>query len=433
MPALLALYALGGLTSLVIDLAWILRAARNRKVSPDDEALPPTPEALRERKEKPLAILVPVTSDSSSAVYAIATLLESADYDNYRIFVTLHERHTRTLEQLRRISQVHPKLHVETLPSNAAAEAGCCLNHALRVVRDHEEKYRIPFSVFVVHDIDSDLHPLVLKHFNFRIPEVDMVQIPVFAYADQRASFMKGVAIDQLALRSSREVVARIGLGCAVPSLGTGVALSAEAMQFLQDKHPEKPFNERLPLPGSGIARRLRTFPGRRIFLETQSVARDPRPLSGTGNRRTRGGARPHTGLFHGPSEGPNPARPKYVPVRREFLQPRRSGIQDTGCLCTPLQPPRSPRLYGGRRARRSSPLRTRVRRTNVSPTTLDDRRPRSPRSCCLACGHPFHARQSPLWPLARHFEHPALPADPCGRGLSHAERHSLSPSRRHT
>jgi adsorption protein B len=131
----------------------------------------------------------------------------------------------------------------------------------------------VQFEIFVMHDAEDIVHPLSFKYFNYLMPRMHMVQLPVFALEWQNARWVAGIYIDEFAENHSKDLRARELLNGTVPSAGVGTALSRAAIEFLRQKHQQQVFDVRSLTEDYQLGLQLREMQGKKIFLQ-QAVER---------------------------------------------------------------------------------------------------------------------------------------------------------------
>src|SRR5262249_27775558 len=83
----------------------------------------------------------------------------------------------------------------------------------------------------VMQDSEDIVHPLSLKLFNYLIPRMDMVQLPVFPLEAPWYDFTSGHYLDEFSENHSKDLLVRERLAKTIPSAGVGCAFSRRALE----------------------------------------------------------------------------------------------------------------------------------------------------------------------------------------------------------
>lgn len=152
-------------------------------------------------------------------------------------------------------------------PKDGPTSKADCLNWVYEGIRHYEKEHQIQFQMMVMEDSEDVLHPLTLKLFNYMIPRMDMVQLPVLPMEPPWWEFTRGTYLDEFAINHSRDMVVREFLSRNLPSAGVGTALSRSLMQRLYDRNQHRLFTIGSVTEDYDFGIRLATMPGvRQIF-----------------------------------------------------------------------------------------------------------------------------------------------------------------------
>ena len=130
------------------------------------------------------------------------------------------------------------------------------------------------FEFFVMQDSEDIVHPLSLKFYNFMIPRMDFVQLPVFPLEGRWWQLTVGTYMDEFAEFHTKDLRSRETLAGYLPSAGVGTAISRAAMDYLAGKHRNQIFDITTLTEDYKMGLQLRDFHGKKIFLQ-QAIERD--------------------------------------------------------------------------------------------------------------------------------------------------------------
>lgn len=245
LAAILALVIfISSLDDLFIDLwYWTRRIFRRAKVERTPQYRRLTVEQLRDREEQPMAIMVPAWQESDVIAAMIQNMVEVLEYRNYRVFVGTYPNDQPTIDEVERMSKRYPQLQRVEVPHPGPTSKADCLNAVVAAIFDHERDRNVEFAGVVLHDSEDVLHPLELKFFNYLLPRMDMIQLPVASLEREWYELVAGTYMDEFAESHAKEMVVRESVSGMVPSAGVGTCFSRKAMLALVGSTRNKPFN----------------------------------------------------------------------------------------------------------------------------------------------------------------------------------------------
>ncbi len=245
LAAILALVIfVSSLDDLFIDLwYWTRRLFRRAKVERGAQYHRLTPEALRDRQEQPMAIMVPAWQESDVIAAMVQNMVEVLEYRNYRVFVGTYPNDQPTIDEVERMVKRYPQLQRVSVPHPGPTSKADCLNAVVAAIFEHEKEKGIEFAGVVLHDSEDVLHPLELKFFNYLLPRKDMIQLPVASLERNWFELVAGTYMDEFAESHAKEMVVRESVSGMVPSAGVGTCFSRKALAGLVGATRNKPFN----------------------------------------------------------------------------------------------------------------------------------------------------------------------------------------------
>ncbi|WP_298625567.1 glycosyl transferase family protein [uncultured Legionella sp.] len=239
--ALAVLFIISGIDDLFFDgyywIRYLFRLWKTRHYKPL------TYEQLTEKKEQPIAVLIPCWHEAG----VIGTMLQhncySIDYSNYYFFVGVYPNDAATVNEVQTVAEtiknVKCVIGATPGPTNKAAN----LNGIYDYVREFEKTLEQPFSIFVFHDSEDIIHPLSFKLYNYLIPRKEMIQIPVFPLEVNYWNFTHWLYADEFSENHTKDIIVRESIRGHVPSAGVGTAFSRQALHLLEDPKTHSPFS----------------------------------------------------------------------------------------------------------------------------------------------------------------------------------------------
>jgi adsorption protein B len=225
-----------------------------------------TPEQLRERPEQPLAIIVPAWLEYDVIAAMIENMVAVLDYRNYAVFVGTYVNDAATISEVERMRRRYKQLQRVEVPHAGPTCKADCLNWVVQAVLLYEQTNGIEFAGLVLHDSEDVLHPLELKFFNYLLPRMDMVQLPVASLEREWYELVAGTYMDEFAECHTKDMEVRESAAGSVPSAGVGTCFSRRAMVALAIETQNQPFNVNSLTEDYDIGSRLSQMGMRTVF-----------------------------------------------------------------------------------------------------------------------------------------------------------------------
>lgn len=233
---------LSSLDDLFIDAwYWVREAYRSLTVRRQYKRL--TAEQLREHAEQPMAIMVPAWLEYDVIAPMLTNMVATLEYSKYTIFVGTYQNDTRTIAEVERMRRRYRQLIRVEVPHDGPTCKADCLNWVVQAILKHERGADQPFAGMVLHDSEDVMHPLELKYYNYLLPRMDFIQLPVTSLERSWFELVAGTYMDEFAEWHSKDLVVRESMSSMVPSAGVGTCFSHRAMQTLVATSDNQPFN----------------------------------------------------------------------------------------------------------------------------------------------------------------------------------------------
>src|SRR5262249_166309 len=158
---------------------WVRQALRALHIRPRYKPLPI--QALFDRDEQPIAIMIPAWREDDVIAAMIENTVNVTDYHDYKIFVGTYPNDPETIAEVERSRRRHRRaVRVEPKFPGPTSKADCLNNIMEAILKDEEEPGR-RYAGMVLHDCEDVLHPLELRFFNYLLPRKDLIQLPVIS------------------------------------------------------------------------------------------------------------------------------------------------------------------------------------------------------------------------------------------------------------
>ena len=228
--AVSAVFIVSGLDDLFIDVYYIIRATYRRFfVMPKHQPL--TAEQLLVPKEQAIAIMIPAWDESAVIRRMLENTVQTVNYSNYQIFVGTYPNDTATQREVEIARERFGNIRRIVCPKDGPTNKADCLNWIYQGILLYERETGVEFAMFVMQDSEDIVHPLSLKLFNYLVPRMDMVQLPVYPLEPPWWDFTSGHYLDEFSENHSKDLLVRERLAKTIPSAGVGCAFSRRALQ----------------------------------------------------------------------------------------------------------------------------------------------------------------------------------------------------------
>ena len=256
---------LSSLDDLFIDGWYWLREVR-RRLTVKRRYAPLTAEQLRAKEEQPLAIMVPAWLEYDVIASMLETMVSTLEYKNYMIFAGTYQNDERTIKEVERMRRRYRQLIRVEVPHDGPTCKADCLNWIVQAIFAQDARQPVPFAGVILHDSEDVLHPLELKYYNYLLPRIDFIQLPVTSLERHWYELVAGTYMDEFAEWHTKDLVVRESLSKMVPSAGVGTCFSRHALVELAAETNNQPFNTDTLTEDYDIGARLAQRGMRQIF-----------------------------------------------------------------------------------------------------------------------------------------------------------------------
>ena len=256
---------LSSLDDLFIDGWYWVRELR-RRLTVKRRYAPLTAEQLRAKEEQPLAIMVPAWLEYDVIASMLETMVSTLEYKNYMIFAGTYQNDERTIKEVERMRRRYRQLVRVEVPHDGPTCKADCLNWIVQAIFAQDARQPVPFAGVILHDSEDVLHPLELKYYNYLLPRIDFIQLPVTSLERHWYELVAGTYMDEFAEWHTKDLVVRESLSKMVPSAGVGTCFSRRALVELAAETHNQPFNTDTLTEDYDIGARLAQRGMRQIF-----------------------------------------------------------------------------------------------------------------------------------------------------------------------
>lgn len=186
--------------------------------------------------EKPLAIMVPAWQETGVIGHMAELVATTIDYENYHIFVGTYPNDPDTQRDVDEVCARFPNVHKVVCARPGPTSKADCLNNVLDAIRQFEQRARIRFEGFILHDAEDVVCEHELRLFNYLVDRKDLIQIPVYPFERQWSNFTSLHYLDEFAELHGKDVPVREALAGQVPSAGVGTCFSRRAVLALLEE-----------------------------------------------------------------------------------------------------------------------------------------------------------------------------------------------------
>jgi adsorption protein B len=187
---------------------------------------------LCEKPEQPIAVMIPAWDESAVIRRMLEANLDRIRYANLHVFVGTYPNDPATQRQVELVRERNSNVHRFVCPKDGPTNKADCLNWIYQGIRVYEREHGTRFEVFALNDSEDVIHPLCFKLFNYLVPKLDMVQLPVIPLEVPWWHFTSGHYLDEFAESHGKDMVVREGLTGTIPAAGVGCGFSRRALEL---------------------------------------------------------------------------------------------------------------------------------------------------------------------------------------------------------
>lgn len=269
------LMSVSGIDDLFIDLVYWVRSGW-RKLTVYNQHSRLEYQALYEREEQALAIMVPAWQETGVIGKMAELAATRFDYENYQIFVGTYPNDPDTQRDVDEVCARFPNVHKVVCARPGPTSKADCLNNVLDAILQFERKAKLSFAGFILHDAEDVISDMELRLFNYLVGRKDLIQIPVYPFERPWYNFTSLHYLDEFAELHSKDVPVREAVSGQVPSAGVGTCFSRRAIIALLEDGDGIAFDVQSLTEDYDIGFRLKEKGMQEVFVRFP-VIRSPR------------------------------------------------------------------------------------------------------------------------------------------------------------
>ncbi|MCX7706345.1 MAG: glycosyltransferase [bacterium] len=236
------IYTLSGIQDFVYDIwgySWRIarkiRFRRRKRLSL---------ERLKLREQQMLAVFVPAWKESGVINKMLDNIVNRVDYNRYIIFVGTYPNDPETQNAVDELALKNPQIVKVVTSTPGPTNKADCLNHIYRAMKEYEEKNKTFFEIIVMHDAEDFVHPYSFLLYNYLIPRVDAIQLPILPLPTKIFSWVHWTYADEFAENHMKDIMVRERMKGFVPYAGVGTGFSRRFFNYLELKRKDSVFND---------------------------------------------------------------------------------------------------------------------------------------------------------------------------------------------
>lgn len=268
------LFCISGLDDFFFDIYYWIRHLTRHYKKKYRHYTDLTYRQLSEVPKKNIAIMTACWHEAGVIEVMLKNNCANIDYKNYHFFVGVYPNDPDTILSVQAAALADPRIHCIIGDTPGPTNKASNLNQIYQYIKKYEHTSGNKIDIFVIHDSEDIIHPLSLKLYNYLMPRVDMIQIPVFPLAVSHFNFTHWVYNDEFAEVHTKDIIVREAIKGFVPSAGVGTAFSARAMKKLVHDNHGVPFSTHTLTEDYSTALHLRATGGLRDIFLTQRIKR---------------------------------------------------------------------------------------------------------------------------------------------------------------
>ncbi len=234
-------FVISGTTDLFFDLFMMVRSIRRSLISRLIQ--PVTLQRLEAREQQKVAIFIAAWKESDVIGQTLMNACETIRYRNYDIFVGTYPNDLETQAEVDKAAAKNSHVHKVVTPDDGPTNKASNLNHVFQALQEHESRSGQYYDIIVMHDSEDVIHPYSLLVYNYLIPRMEMIQIPVFPMALPLRYATHWTYADEFAENHTKMMLVRELSGGFVPSAGVGTAFTKRAFRLLSVQHQNEVFS----------------------------------------------------------------------------------------------------------------------------------------------------------------------------------------------
>lgn len=269
--ALACCFIVSGTDEFFVDMICIYRKLRHRFIVEKRYTLLSDVQ-LFAKAEQNIAIMIPCWDESAVIGRMVSNTVNVLAYSHYVIFIGTYPNDPKTRREVALLREKYHNIERIVCPKDGPTSKADCLNWIYEGIKLYEKEHGVNFDIIAMNDSEDIMHPWVLKLYNYLIPRVDMVQLPVFPMERPWYMFTAGHYLDEFAENHTRDMMVREHIGGAIPSAGVGTAFSHSILNKLAATQNNQVFTLGSLTEDYDLGLRLYDMGAKQIFVRNAPV-----------------------------------------------------------------------------------------------------------------------------------------------------------------
>ncbi|MHB9024720.1 MAG: glycosyltransferase [Armatimonadota bacterium] len=233
---------------------------------------------LRAREQQRIAVFVPAWQEGRVIGDMLAQTLEKVEYHNYTVFIGTYPNDPETQQAVDALTQRYPQVVKVVADRPGPTNKAHNLNNLYAAMKAYERRHGVRFEITVMHDAEDVVHPHSFMLYNYLIPRVDAVQIPILPLPVPFTKWVHWLYADEFAENHLKDIVAREKIHGFVPYAGVGTCISRHALLRLEEECGcETPFDESSLTEDYNVSRKANLAHLNSVFVNVVLQEEKPR------------------------------------------------------------------------------------------------------------------------------------------------------------
>ena len=195
---MMIVYLISGLDDLFVDLLFFAMKAKQWSGG-NSSRHRPSLEEMAEKPEQPFALMFPAWQEADVIRRALLNTIGNIDYRNFHVFVGTYVNDLETQREVEEVMRHHANVTQLIVPHPGPTCKADCLNWIVQAIFQQNTLQPEPFAGVILHDSEDVLHPLELKYYNYLLPRMDFIQLPVTSLEREWYELVAGTYMDEFA------------------------------------------------------------------------------------------------------------------------------------------------------------------------------------------------------------------------------------------
>lgn len=259
------IFLFSGLQDLIYDIGGVLLRIRRHRYRHSRSRL--SLARLRARDQQRIALMVPAWNEGEVVGAMVRNILDRVEYTNYYVFVGTYPNDMATQNAVDSLAARHPQIIKVINPVPGPTTKADCLNNVYRAIKLFEERTGQSFDIIVMHDAEDNVHPQSFLLYNYLLPRVDAIQLPILPLPTRWTRWTHWNYADEFAETHMKDVPVREKISGFVPYAGVGTGFARRTFSLLEQLNKGEVFNERSMTEDYSMSLRIRQIGLRSIFV----------------------------------------------------------------------------------------------------------------------------------------------------------------------